>query len=71
LAALSVVRAWTGVNPSVDRAPILGEAPGHPGFYNVVTANGYTLGPAVGQLTAEAILRGGWIDTRFRVERFG
>jgi glycine/D-amino acid oxidase-like deaminating enzyme len=71
LAALSVVRAWTGVNPSIDRAPILGESPWHPGFYNVVTANGYTLGPAVGQLTAEAILHGGWIDTRFRVERFG
>jgi glycine/D-amino acid oxidase-like deaminating enzyme len=71
LAALSVVRAWTGINPAVDDAPILGEAPGQPGFWNAVTANGYTLGPVVGQLTAEAILHGGWIDTRFRVERFG
>jgi glycine/D-amino acid oxidase-like deaminating enzyme len=37
----------------------------------VVTANGYTLGPIVGQLTAAAILRGEVIDSRFTLARFG
>jgi glycine/D-amino acid oxidase-like deaminating enzyme len=69
--ALSIVRAWTGINTAIDRAPLLGEAPGLPGFYNTVTANGYTLGPVVGQMTAEAILRGEEIDPRYRIERFG
>jgi D-hydroxyproline dehydrogenase subunit alpha len=64
------VRGWTGINPAIDRAPLLGKAPGYPGFYNTVTANGYTLGPIVGQLTAEAILHREAIDPRFRLERF-
>ncbi|WP_428485389.1 FAD-dependent oxidoreductase [Rhodopila sp.] len=69
--SLSIVRAWTGINVAVDRAPLLGEAAGLPGFYNTVTANGYTLGPVVGQMTAEAILYGETIDPRYRAERFG
>jgi D-hydroxyproline dehydrogenase subunit alpha len=69
--AMSIVRAWTGINPSIDRAPLLGEAPGLPGFTNTVTANGYTLGPVVGQITAAAILRGETIDPRYTLERFG
>jgi glycine/D-amino acid oxidase-like deaminating enzyme len=69
--ALSIVRSWTGINASIDRAPLLGEAPGLPGFYNTVTANGYTLGPVVGQLTAEAILHAEPIDPHYRLERFG
>ena len=69
--ALSIVRAWTGINPAIDRAPLLGEVPGLPGFYNTVTANGYTLGPVVGQITAEAILHGETIDPRYTLARFG
>jgi glycine/D-amino acid oxidase-like deaminating enzyme len=65
------VRAWTGINPAIDRAPLLGEAPGLPGFYNTVTANGYTLGPVVGQLTAQAILHGEKIDPHYTLARFG
>jgi glycine/D-amino acid oxidase-like deaminating enzyme len=71
LRGLSIVRAWTGINTAIDRAPILGEAPGRPGFFNTVTANGYTLGPIVGRLTAEAILHGEAVDPRYRMERFG
>ena len=71
LHGLTMIRSWTGINPAIDRAPILGEAPGLPGFYNTVTANGYTLGPVVGRITAEAILHGETIDPRYRVERFG
>ncbi len=70
LRALSMVRAWTGINTAIDRAPLLGEAPGRPGFYNAVTANGYTLGPVAGQITAAAILHGEAIDPHYRIERF-
>lgn len=65
------MRAWTGINPAIDRAPILGEAPGLPGFFNTVTANGYTLGPVVGRITADAILHGEAVDPHYRLERFG
>jgi glycine/D-amino acid oxidase-like deaminating enzyme len=71
LHGLTMIRAWTGINPAIDRAPILGAAPGVPKFYNTVTANGYTLGPIVGRMTAEAILHGEAIDPRYRLERFG
>ena len=70
LHGLSIIRGWTGINPAIDRAPILGEAPGLPGFWNTVTANGYTLGPIVGRLTAEAILHGEAVDPHYRLERF-
>jgi glycine/D-amino acid oxidase-like deaminating enzyme len=71
LRGLSVLRAWTGLAPIVDRAPILGEAPGRPGFFNAIAANGYTLGPVMGRITAEAIRRGSPVDPAYRVERFG
>jgi glycine/D-amino acid oxidase-like deaminating enzyme len=71
LHGLSMIRSWTGINPSIDRAPILGKAPGLPDFYNTVTANGYTLGPIVGRITAEAILHGESVDPHYRLERFG
>ena len=51
-----VLRSWTGMNVHIDRAPILGEAPGMPGFFVAVTSNGYTLGPIAGRMTADAVL---------------
>ena len=71
LRGLSIIRSWTGINPAIDRAPIIGEAPGLPGFFNALTANGYTLGPIVGRMTADAVLRGDVPSAYFRVERFG
>lgn len=71
LHGLSMIRTWTGINPAIDRAPLLGEAPGLPGFYNAVTANGYTLGPIVGRLTADAIARRQPVDPRYTLARFG
>jgi glycine/D-amino acid oxidase-like deaminating enzyme len=71
LAGVHWVRSWTGLSPAVGRAPILGEAPGVPGFFNVVSANGYTLGPIVGRLTADAVRRGERIDPRYTLARFG
>lgn len=71
LAGLRIIRAWTGVNPAIDRAPVFGEAPWVPGFFNTLTANGYTLGPVSGEITAAAILRGEAPDAHYRLERFG
>ena len=55
LADLHAIRIWAGMNVNIDRAPILGEVPGRPGFYNCVSSNGYTLGPVLARLTAEMI----------------
>lgn len=71
LAGLRIIRAWTGVNPAIDRAPIFGEAQAVPGFFNALTANGYTLGPVAGEITAAALLRGEAPDANYRLERFG
>jgi D-hydroxyproline dehydrogenase subunit alpha len=69
LRGLSFVRSWTGINPAIDRAPILGEAPGKPGFFNAVSANGYTLGPIIGRITADAV-RGEAVNPHYAIERF-
>jgi glycine/D-amino acid oxidase-like deaminating enzyme len=55
LADLHAIRIWAGMNVNIDRAPILGEVPGLPGFYNCVSSNGYTLAPVLARLTAELI----------------
>ena len=57
--------------PIIDRAPILGEAPGLPGFFNALAGIGFTLGPIMGRLTADAILRDEAVDPHYRLERFG
>ncbi len=56
LRKLHVIRSWAAMNINIDGAPILGEHPGMPGFFNAVTSNGYTLGPLIGQLTANLVL---------------
>jgi glycine/D-amino acid oxidase-like deaminating enzyme len=56
LRRLNVIRSWAAMNINIDGAPILGEHPSQPGFFNAVTSNGYTLGPLVGQLTAQLLL---------------
>jgi D-hydroxyproline dehydrogenase subunit alpha len=71
LHGLTFIRCWTGVNSAIDRAPILGEAPGLPGFFNAVAANGYTLGPVIGRITADAVLGREAVDPHYRLERFG
>jgi glycine/D-amino acid oxidase-like deaminating enzyme len=54
LDALHLLRAWTGVNVAVP-GPLLGEDPRLPGLFHAVTFNGWTLGPVVGRLLAEAM----------------
>ncbi|MEZ5860402.1 MAG: FAD-dependent oxidoreductase [Geminicoccaceae bacterium] len=58
LAGLRVLRSWAGMNVNIDGAPIVGEAPGAPGFFTCVTSNGYTLAPAVARITADLVLTG-------------
>ena len=72
LAGLHVLRSWAGMNVNIDGAPIIGEVPAAPGFFNAVTSNGYTLAPAIARLTADLICRGRTdidIDP-YRLERF-
>ncbi len=69
---LRVLRTWAAININIDGAPILGEVPHRPGFYNAVTSNGFTLGPLVGRITADLITRGksDWDLTPFSLNRF-
>jgi glycine/D-amino acid oxidase-like deaminating enzyme len=71
LRGLSIIRCWTGINTAIDRAPVLGDVPGLPGFFNALTSNGYTLGPIAGRLVADAVLKGEAINPWYRIERFG
>ena len=70
---LQMIRSWAAVGVMIDGAPIIGELPGKPGFFNAVGANGYTMGPIMGRIIAELINTGQQIaDIRpFSVERFG
>jgi glycine/D-amino acid oxidase-like deaminating enzyme len=71
-AAFHLLRVWAGMNIAIDGAPILGEMPGVPGFYNCVTSNGYTLAPIVARVTADLMSKGrSSIDTiPFTLARF-
>ncbi len=71
VAGMSVLRAWTGMNVHIDRAPILGEAPSCPGLFAAVTSSGYTLGPVAGRMTADAVLGRGAVGADFSIARFG
>ena len=73
LAGLNVLRCWAGMNVNIDGAPIVGEVPGVPGFFNAVTSNGYTLAPIAASLTTDLLVRGrSDIDIApYRIERFG
>ena len=55
---IQVIRSWAAMNVMVDGAPIFGESDNVPGFYNVVSVNGVTLGPILGQMIAENIRTG-------------
>ena len=69
LGGLNLIRAWTGLNVQVP-GPILGEDPRLPGLFHAVTFNGWTLGPVVGALIAEAITGRGAPPAAFSPGRF-
>lgn len=72
LGALQIIRGWGATGVMIDGAPIIGELPGHAGFYNVVGANGYTMAPILGRIVADLILTGcSPIDIApFSIDRF-
>jgi glycine/D-amino acid oxidase-like deaminating enzyme len=73
LRKLHVIRSWAAMNIDIDGAPIVGEHPAIPGFFNAVTSNGYTLGPIMGLTTAELMVSGRAERdiSSFGIDRFG
>jgi len=72
LDGVHIIRSWAAMNINIDGAPIVGEMPGVPGFYNTVSSNGYTLGPLLGKITSDLITRGktDWDISFCRLDRF-
>ncbi|RUT32458.1 FAD-dependent oxidoreductase [Arsenicitalea aurantiaca] len=73
MAGLHLLRSWAAMNINIDGAPLLGALPGHPNVLVAATANGYTLGPMMGQITA-ALAAGqdpGRAIEYFTLSRFG
>ena len=55
LRGVHVLRAWSGLAPHLDRAPVISTTPGLPGLWHAVTGNGYTLGPLLGPLLGRMV----------------
>jgi len=73
VSGLNLLRSWAAMNINIDGAPLLGALPGHPSVFVAATANGYTLGPMMGKLTADLVLgrnTGREVDY-FTLSRFG
>jgi len=64
LASARLLRSWAGtIAVTADALPIVGEDPRAPGFVVVVVpvgAAGYTVGPAVARIAANAVTTGVW-----------
>jgi len=55
LGGLEVIRSWAAMGVYIDGAPIIGALPGHPNVFTAVGANGYTMGPILGQVLADLV----------------
>ncbi len=55
LNGVNIIRSWAATGVMIDGAPILGEVPGTKGFFNAVGANGFTMGPLMGKITADLV----------------
>jgi sarcosine oxidase subunit beta len=55
-----LLRSWAGFEASTpDRLPVIGAFPDRPGLFAAVSSSaGFTMGPVVGRLAAEAVLAG-------------
>jgi glycine/D-amino acid oxidase-like deaminating enzyme len=58
VASLHVIRSWAAMNIDIDGAPLIGPVPGFNGVTIAAAANGYTLGPLMGRIAADAALSG-------------
>jgi glycine/D-amino acid oxidase-like deaminating enzyme len=73
LDAYNVLRCWAAMNVNLDGAPLVGDVPGVPGFFNAVTSSGYTLGPIIGRITADLVAgnKPEFDVSSFLIDRFG
>lgn len=59
LAALSLIRSWTGIAcVSPDHLPVLGPIPGLPGVFIAAGGSSFTLGPTYARLVSEVMTAG-------------
>jgi glycine/D-amino acid oxidase-like deaminating enzyme/thioredoxin reductase len=56
LSNANILRTWAAMSVDVGGYPLLGEHPNMKNFYVVVSQNGYTLGPVLGDLVSDQIL---------------
>lgn len=56
LSNINILRTWAAMSVDVGGYPLLGEHPNMKNFYVVVSQNGYTLGPILGDLVSDQIL---------------
>ncbi len=58
VAGARALRSWTAwVNGTADWRPIIGEAPGHPGFFLALFPwVGFSAGPMTARVTADLVL---------------
>ena len=56
LSNVNILRTWAAMSVDVGGYPLLGEHPNMKNFYVVVSQNGYTLGPILGDLVSDQIL---------------
>jgi glycine/D-amino acid oxidase-like deaminating enzyme len=56
LAGVNVIRCWSTPTVLLDRGPLICGTPGMPGLWHGVVSNGYTLGPIVGRMLAQAVM---------------
>jgi glycine/D-amino acid oxidase-like deaminating enzyme len=74
LTNVQLIRTWGGINAKTDGLPVMGEVPGQPGHFVVVSGDaGYTLGPWTARLLAD-VMAGrdpGYDVGDFSVARFG
>ncbi|MDJ0950435.1 MAG: FAD-binding oxidoreductase [Alphaproteobacteria bacterium] len=74
LASVRLIRVWPAVvNGTADWKPILGEAPGLPGFFlNIFPWMGFSAGPIAARITAELVMgrKPGWDLAPFSALRY-
>jgi len=56
LGKIKIIRSWAAMSVDVGGYPLVGEHPMMKNFYVMVSSNGYTLGPVLGEIISKQIL---------------
>lgn len=56
LSKIKIIRSWAAMSVDVGGYPLVGEHPMMKNFYVMVSSNGYTLGPVLGEIISKQIL---------------